>query len=652
MECYPEARYPTARHQASGVSVLLLGCDAAGELSSLLEPEITVLTARTKQEALEFLGRPDVVVLCLGEQISGGLAQRFLGEVLSTHPSRDIYNVVLSAGSELELFQDFIDDDQLYYLTQMPPPPRAVGNILRSAVARYLAPVPQGVEAEADNDWADSAQRVLDLVGHLALEAADQIPALTAQEAEGLLDADRALCLVYDPASETLWTRRAGASEERRESATAGLVSYVARTGTVVRLDHVGDDPRYDPEADNDRGAPEERFLAAPVVSPVPIGHRGADRVPGGVLAVVVALRAASRPPFSRRERDRLLFLAQQIAPVFSRWTLQSRLNDLASQRLAAPSHQTAEIFRREALEHHARGFGDQGKVLQISPSWTRWAYRLLLAVFATAVLYLLTGSLDEYAAGPAVVRLDGRTEVTATVPGTVSLVAVEAGQRVATGQLLARFDDAQEVAERDRIRRELELGLIHRLRDPADASAARALSGLRAQEQLATARLEARSVRAPGPGLVSDLRIRPGQHLSAGQVILSLLGEGGERSIVAMFPGHYRPLIEPGLPLRLELDGYRYAYQHLVVDRIDNEVVGPAEARRFLGAGVGDAVALSGPLVLAYARLPAATFESDGRIYEYRDGIQGTAELRVRTAGLLPSLLPALKALFPSSHG
>ncbi len=635
---------------AAAVLLVGFGTATSDDLSSRLTPGVAVLTAQRPQPALRILADREIAVICLGEGISGRRAQRFLSQALAASPHARTCNVVLAAGGERDLFQEFIDSDRLYYLTRRPPPASEIRSILRSAVERYRSATRQGARPGTEAAGTDSTLRVLELAQRLASEpAVDRVPAITAQAIEELLDADRACCLVYDPASETLWTRQPGDSEERRESAAAGLVSYVARTGTAVRLDRVGDDPRYDPEADNHRGSPEERFLAAPVVASAAGANHG---VPGGVLAVVVALRAASRPPFSRRERDRLLFLAQQITPVFSRWTQQARLTELTRLRHAAPNQQTDEIFRREALEHRAQGFGDHGQVLQISPSWTRWAYRLLLAVFATAVLYLLTGSIDEYAAGPAVVRFEGRTEVTATVPGTVRLVAVEAGQRVAAGQLLARFDGAQEVAERDRIQRELELGLIQRLRNPADTSAARTLSGLRAQAQLAAARLEARSVRAPGPGLVSDLRIRPGQHLDAGQVVLSLLSGSDERSIVAMFPGHYRPLIEPGMPLRLELDGYRYAYQHLVVDRVGDEVVGPAEARRFLGAGVGDAVALSGPLVLAYARLPAATFESDGRSFEYRDGIQGTVELRVRATGLLPALVPALKALLPSSHG
>ena len=39
-----------------------------------------------------------------------------------------------------------------------------------------------------------------------------------------------------------------------------------------------------------------------------------------------------------------------------------------------APS-QRNEIFREEALEHHALYQGGKGDLLRISPVWTRWTY-------------------------------------------------------------------------------------------------------------------------------------------------------------------------------------------------------------------------------------------------------------------------------------
>ena len=84
-----------------------------------------------------------------------------------------------------------------------------------------------------------------------------------------------------------------------------------------------------------------------------------------------------------------------------------------------------------------------------------------------------------------------------------------------------------------------------------------------------------------------------------------------------------------------------------LTVESIGDEVVGPAEAKRFLGPGIGDAVPLTGSVVFVTARLPAPSFEADGRTYAYHDGILGTAEVRVRSEKVLFALVPALRALW-----
>jgi membrane fusion protein (multidrug efflux system) len=383
----------------------------------------------------------------------------------------------------------------------------------------------------------------------------------------------------------------------------------------------------------------DERFLAVPVTA-----------TDGRTLAVLTARRDGSRSPFSEREGERLQLLAEQVAPALGRLVLRRQIEDRG--RYEGVGEEAVRLFRREALDHHTRGFGDQGDLLHISPAWTPWAFRVVVLVFVAAVAYSLLGSIHEYASGPAVVRVEGRSDVTAAVAGTVMAIEVGAEERVEAGQLLVRFYGAQEAAELERIRREFELGLINRLRNPADPSTERALGALQAQKRLAEARLEERSVRAPHGGIVSDLRVRAGQHLVPGEVILSLRGESPQLAILALLPGQYRPLLRPGMTLRFEPRGYRYAYQQLTIDRIDDEIVGPNEARRFLGAGIGDAVPLSGPVVFVHARLPDRTFESGGRSYEYHEGILGTAEARVRSERILTALLPGLEAVFGGSGG
>ena len=99
-------------------------------------------------------------------------------------------------------------------------------------------------------------------------------------------------------------------------------------------------------------------------------------------------------------------------------------------------------------------------------------------------------------------------------------------------------------------------------------------------------------------------------------------------------------------MPLRLELDGYRYQYRALTIDQVGEEVVGPAEVKRYLGPDIGDAVAVSGPVVLVQAHLPSATFTMDGRALRYHDGMSGRADARVRSERIVLALVPGLRAL------
>ena len=115
--------------------------------------------------------------------------------------------------------------------------------------------------------------------------------------------------------------------------------------------------------------------------------------------------------------------------------------------------------------------------------------------------------------------------------------------------------------------------------------------------------------------------------------------------------PGSYRPALKPGMAVRFEVAGYRYAYQHVTVDSVGDEVVGPAEAQRYLGTAQADSVALPGPVVVVKARLPR-TFEAEGGTFRYHPGMQGKAEIRVSSEPILLVLVLALKGLTADDDG
>jgi membrane fusion protein (multidrug efflux system) len=305
------------------------------------------------------------------------------------------------------------------------------------------------------------------------------------------------------------------------------------------------------------------------------------------------------------------------------------------------------QIFRREALDHYA-GAQEHGDVLRLSPSWTRWAFWLLLATVCFYGAFGVFGWISEYASGPAVVRAEARLEVTALASGRVTSVEVRPGQRVKEGQVLVRFFAGLEQASLERFNQEFELHLMRRMRNLSDEGASQALSTLRAEKELAQFQLEQRVVRAPQAGVVSDVRIRRGQHLTEGEVVVSLVQRDSPLEVIAMLPGGSRPLLSKGGMMRLELQGFPYQYQELLIDEVGDELVGPGEVRRYLGPELAESLTVNGAVVLVRAHAPSRYFEAEGKQLAYVDGMLGTAHARVRSERIVTTLVPGLKALFP----
>jgi multidrug efflux pump subunit AcrA (membrane-fusion protein) len=306
-------------------------------------------------------------------------------------------------------------------------------------------------------------------------------------------------------------------------------------------------------------------------------------------------------------------------------------------------------LFRQEALEHHANG-QEHGDVLRYNPKWITIAFKLVVAAAFAALLFTLFFSVDEYASGPAVVRVDGRRMITTSASaGVVDELTVRPGQGVTRGAMLVRLNATDELVELARATDEFELQLARQLVDPNDGVAKQTLSSLRARREAAKNNVESRTLRAPFAGTISDVRVRPGQHVTPGEVLCALVPVDAKTvSLVAMVPADYRPMLKSGLKMRFELDGFKYEYADVEVQEVSAEAVGTSEVMRFLGNERGDAVRLDpGGKVLVTAKLPTASFVSEGQPYGYFDGLTGTAEIRVRREPIIVTLIPALRQVF-----
>lgn len=307
-------------------------------------------------------------------------------------------------------------------------------------------------------------------------------------------------------------------------------------------------------------------------------------------------------------------------------------------------------IFRSDFLREY-RQRSRTGEVLKVSSQWVDPAYWVVLGLVLAGLAYAVLGQVREYASGPAIIRFGDRADLTAISDATVAEILVHPGEAVAPGRILVRFYSGQEAAEFEQADREFQLELVNLLRDPSDEAARRSMARLRSVRDRRLAQVEEKTMRAPIEGTVSDVRIRPGQHLESGDPVMTILGRSPKRMLIAVLPGNYRPLLRAGLPMRLHLTGYRSVHQELKVSAVGDEIVGPTAVRRYLGGDIGDAVPLSGPAVLVYADLPGRGFVSEGRERAYYDGMQGRVQVGVQTQSLLLALIPGLREVLERNH-
>lgn len=520
-----------------------------------------------------------------------------------------------------------IDVPGLFYHIDRRLAPEHVRRVVASALAR-----PTGSASDLDSTEAATALSfVLDAARQFAAqsdlsEAAEKLERAMLR----IAGADRASCLFHDPDDGSLWSETQHGGHTEGSVASSGLAGFAARTGSPVTVDRAADDPRYDRAVDDPPGKGHEAIMVRPIMSD-----------DGTIHAILIAVREGGPfPPLTRRSFSAL---AEHVGPLMHQMALRVEADAVIEQERGDEG--INDLFRAEALEAYLSR-GKQGDVVRVSPTWVRWIYWPLLALLVAAGVFLVVGRVDQYSTGPAVVRTSERSEVNASVSGTVVEVEVETGQRVQRGQILARLHDAGEADELARLEHELHTQLRNRLLDPSDAAAAAAVRSLRSSVESARSRLERRIIRAPRGGAVSDVRIRVGQHLNLGDLVVSLLEDSTHLKVVAFLPGADRPQLEPGMILRLELVGYRYAYQLVAIESVGDEVIGPGEARRYLGGRIADGIVINGPVVVVEASLPTATFEADDKLYEYHDGMLGLAEAKVRSRRIIEALIPQLERL------
>jgi len=518
------------------------------------------------------------------------------------------------------------------------PPPRAVHVVTRAWHDDHLRtllmalssgrPLPEPPLAPPTNPGeARDAQRAINAGRKLA--AATDLAGCETTTVEILLEiieADRAYLLYHDASDGSLWSEGKLKSGDDDRRAVTGLAGFAARTGRPAHATSAGNDARFAGAIDDPDGDSADHVFAHPVF--------GSD---GLVHAVLVCARRARRPDFGADQTMLLARFARLVTPVLDQLTIQ-----VHSQAIIDDAAGDQGLFRREAVD--AQAMPRWGDVVRVAPRWLSWAYWMLVVLLAASVVFVVLGTVSTYSAGPAIIRSTARTAITARTAGNIVAVDVVFGDKATSQTVIARLDDTDERAAVERLEREFETQLRNHMLDPGDASADGALRTVRNSLETARTALGERLIRAPRDGIVGDIRVRPGQRVVPGDIIASILDASQGLEVIALLPGEDRPQLAPGMVVRLELTGYRYAYQTVMIDSVSSDVLAPAEAKRVLGAEFADGLQLTGPVVLVRGRLPSAEFEVDGRTFHYHDGMVGIAEVRVRTEPIVFTLIPGTR--------
>lgn len=372
----PRSAVPESTHSevprsfaVNGPSISFQPLILALGLNQILQSDsFRTICAENAHGVYEHLRDGNPAVLVLGPQLTSVQVLEILTRCATEQPASTTVTIVLCAGPEPELFQKFVDEGIIYYLSQREIPIEQLRSLVTSCRGR-MSKKADDLQNLLTND-VPNADQLLDLSVRLPMQT--NIPsaaALVVQKLRESIDANYVQCFIHDAEEDTLTPADALENKEVSYSAASGLTAFAVRTGERVILERVGTDPRYDADIDNPIGTSNARFVAEPIL--------GTGGMP---LAVITAMRSEQSPQFSARDLRFIHSVAECAAPAFSQLVLQKQTQAQLTRRAAALGS-NSDIFRQEALEYHIRSWDQQGDVIKTLPAWLRTSYWIVLAL-------------------------------------------------------------------------------------------------------------------------------------------------------------------------------------------------------------------------------------------------------------------------------
>ncbi|HEX2686138.1 MAG TPA: HlyD family efflux transporter periplasmic adaptor subunit [Kofleriaceae bacterium] len=361
-------------------------------------------------------------------------------------------------------------------------------------------------------------------------------------------------------------------------------------------------------------------------------------------VAVILLTRNARQPAYQVLEQIAMVALAREAAPILHHLAVQhlQRANEIKADK--------GSLYRGEALEAH-RTRGQEGSLVQLSPAWVRRAYPILVAAMLIAIAFAVLVKVPTYSSGSAVIVFEGSTSVTATAGGTVDKVLVRENEAVKQGDPLIQLSSPEEIAQLTQAETEWRDTQIQFLFDQSDEQVRKSLMSAATNRDHARARVEARTVRAPRDGVVTNLHVKEGVAVQPGSYILQITDENSQIEALAFLPGRDGPRIRDKMGLQLELDGYTKARAIGSVTHVQADAVSGTEAAKLGGDMLVESIAKelqAGTWIAVRARLPSKTFKTEHNTYHYHHGMHAKAEVKIQSKPFLATLLPALEKYLP----
>lgn len=153
----------------------------------------------------------------------------------------------------------------------------------------------------------------------------------------------------------------------------------------------------------------------------------------------------------------------------------------------------------------------------------------------------------------------------------------------------------------------------------------------------------EPAAVRAPFDGLVIAVGAAPGEVVAPGAPLVALQPDDGRPRAVALLPARQRARLEPGLPVDIDLPGFGRLPGRYRLTTVADAAVDRREAARSLGV-TGPDVAPGSPVVVVTIDLGAGGFRTAGTEQPFLHGMEGTARVSLGSQRALFLLFPRLR--------